>query len=109
MHYYNYFDIYTYAPLNTAGGLATYLHADMLPDLLPKGIKYKTMADAGYAPMLSLILHVQQQMSVIFSHRRYFLDIPTVKGVPWFSEYMRASKFSDSSCCSERGWIARLV
>ena len=32
----------------SAGGLATYLHADMLPSLLPKDIKYKTMADAGY-------------------------------------------------------------
>lgn len=35
--------------VDTAGGLATYLHADLLPALLPKGIKYRAMADAGYA------------------------------------------------------------
>jgi hypothetical protein len=35
----------------SAGGLATYLHADLLPSLLPKGIKYKAMADAGYTYM----------------------------------------------------------
>lgn len=33
--------------VDTAGGLATYLHADLLPALLPKGIKYRAMADAG--------------------------------------------------------------
>lgn len=34
--------------MDIAGGLATYLHADLLPALLlPKGIKYKAMADAG--------------------------------------------------------------
>jgi hypothetical protein len=51
----------------SAGGLATYLHADMIPALLPKRIKFKAMADAGY-----------------------FLDIPTVTGEMWFREYMQA-------------------
>ena len=31
-----------------AGGLATYLHTDYVPTLLPDGVNYKAMADAGY-------------------------------------------------------------
>ena len=30
-----------------AGGLATYLHADMLSDILPREVRFKAMADAG--------------------------------------------------------------
>ena len=31
----------------TAGGLATYFHADYVQNTLPSSTKYKTMADAG--------------------------------------------------------------
>ena len=32
----------------TAGGLATYLHADHVSAYLPKNIKFRAFADAGY-------------------------------------------------------------
>jgi hypothetical protein len=51
----------------SAGGLATYLHADYVPSLLPDRVNYKAMADAGY-----------------------FLNIPNVQGVMLYEFYMQA-------------------
>lgn len=51
----------------SAGGLATYLHADYIATLLPDTVvSYKAMADAGY-----------------------FLDIPNVNGVMQYELYMQ--------------------
>ena len=32
----------------SAGGLATYIHADYVATVLPKSAKFRAMADAGY-------------------------------------------------------------
>ena len=34
-------------PMHTAGGLATFLHADLVSDLLPEDVSYKAMSDGG--------------------------------------------------------------
>ena len=35
-------------PMHTAGGLATFLHADLVSSLLPEDVSYKAMSDGGY-------------------------------------------------------------
>lgn len=32
----------------SAGGVATFIHADYVQSILPSGVKYAAMADAGY-------------------------------------------------------------
>ena len=77
----------------SAGGLATYLHADMLPSLLPKDIKYKTMADAGYVCELrKYISYNCNIISFIIVHFSYFLNIPDVNGDRFYMAYMQAGE-----------------
>ena len=38
----------------SAGGLATYLHADYVANILPQSVKYRALADAGYVASVRL-------------------------------------------------------
>jgi hypothetical protein len=76
----------------SAGGLATFLHADLVSSLLPEDVSYKAMSDGGY-----------------------FLNIPAVNGLMLYEFYMRTvfalhntSGGSDSDCAAHfsgaEGW-----
>ena len=47
--------ILAFISLSAAGGLATYLHADAIGAYLPQNIKFRAIADAGYAYRLSYV------------------------------------------------------
>ena len=39
----------------SAGGLATYLHADYVASVIPQSAKFRAMADAGYVQSCILV------------------------------------------------------
>ena len=50
----------------TAGGLATFLHADYVGSILPQNVKYRAFADAGFV----CIIHSYMYWTLIVNRRQ---------------------------------------